>query len=88
MFVLTIRNVLEITSEENRTLNLLLRLNYRDEIKKEAANVITSFAKYTNFKYKNKEKINKRRQSIHKEQTSMIKLKRFMNKFSNTQKFY
>lgn len=75
--------MLEISTEEIQTLNLLLRLESRDDLRKEAANVITSFSKYAH--YKNKES-SKRAKHI-KERDSLIKLKRFMNKFKFTQQF-
>lgn len=83
LFVLTIRNVLEISTEEIQTLNVLLRLKSRDDLKKEAANVITSFSKYA--LYKNKKQKVKAKNT--KERDSFIKLKRFMNKFKFTQQF-
>lgn len=88
LFVVTIRNVLEISNEENRTLNLLLRLNYRDALRKEAAKVITTFAKVRSNKRRFSGVKSKQSMLNYKEKISMIKLKRFMNKFSQTQKFF
>ena len=84
---MTIRNVLEITNEENRTLNLLLRLNYRDALKKEAAKVISIFAKFRSNKQRYGNSKRKKSMIDYKEKMSMIKLKRFMNNFSKTQKY-
>lgn len=86
LFVVTIRNVLEISNEENRTLNLLLRLNYRDSLKKEAAKVISTFGKFAVNKHKFGGQKKKQSMINNKEKMSMIKLKRFMNNFSKTQK--
>lgn len=88
LFVVTIRNVLEISNEENRTLNLLMRLNYRDTLRKEAAKVITTFAKVRSNKRRFSGIKSKESMLNYKEKISMIKLKRFMNKFSQTQKYF
>lgn len=86
LFVVTIRNVLEISNEENRTLNLLLRLGYRDTLRNEAAKVITTFAKVKSSKRRFSGLKKKKPMLEQKEKISMIKLKRFMNNFAQTQK--
>lgn len=86
LFVVTIRNVLEISNEENRTLNLLLRLGYRDTLRNEAAKVITTFAKVKSSKRRFSGLKKKKSMLEQKEKMSMIKLKRFMNNFAQTQK--